>query len=72
MEVQQAVDIVAQHVLASKVEAITESGWEDYPDMGEHSWEDVATKVAQLCPYPEGALFDQAYALLTTLADTEA
>jgi len=70
MNVDQAIDIVAQQLVAN---AAREIEWEDIPDIGEYDWSRVETECLRLTPEPDG--FDEAITMLEERAaaweDTE-
>lgn len=50
MEVDQAIEIVAQQVVHNAVKWELDDGWANMPDIGENDWNRVAEKVLKLCP----------------------
>lgn len=67
MNRREALDIVARRVIADATDGIK---WEDYPDIGEHDWDRVTERVVDLAPDPGGERFEKAYALLSSLANS--
>ena len=60
LDIEGALRIVAQHVLARAAE---DAEWDMYPDIGEYDWAEIAELLTEkLAPYP--ARFDEAYAFL--------
>lgn len=62
-QVNEAIEIVAQHAIAAAVSSGTVD-WEDYPELGEHDWERVLTRMEMNADYPDPDEFDAAYKLL--------
>ena len=69
MTPQEAIDIVATHVIATAAEGVSEDGWCNYPEIGEDDWNAVDKRVAELAPYPRDETYNEAYVLLQGRAD---
>jgi hypothetical protein len=67
-------DVVAQQVIRRWVEYATDwdDGWDDFPDLGEHTWQDVLTVARRLTERPDPEEFAAAYQRLAAMADAEA
>lgn len=65
MTVDEAIEIVAQHIAAEAVRGHPE--WAAYPDLGEHDWMTVVDRLDSLSPYPER--YCEAYELLAERAN---
>ena len=66
----EAIKIVARHVIARAVENITSiDHWEFYDEVGEHDWHEIADRAVQLAPYPDRATYQAAYDYLTGRAE---
>lgn len=64
-------DVVAQQVTWRCVQYTLDDGvdWSDFPDLGEHTWEDVQTIARRLAERPESEEFSAAYRRLAALAE---
>lgn len=62
---QEAVDIVAQHVIAHGAENISRDGWDIYPEIGKDDWLTISERVKRLAAYPDVEQFKAAYDYLT-------
>lgn len=70
MTTDEAIDIVARHVLACM--AAEGVDWEDYPEIGEYDWERVADRIDVIAPFPDAEQSERAYAHLTEPAPSVA
>lgn len=72
MTPDEAIDIVARHYIDKAIRTAVEGGvdWSEYPEVGENDWDRVVKRAESITPTrPETDQFDEAYALLSELAD---
>lgn len=70
MSPDEAVDVIARHLIARSAETGAENGdWDFYAEIAEHDWEDVARRVAALAPFPDGDAVASAEAFLAERAE---
>lgn len=61
----RAVDLVVRHATAT---AVTDVEWEDYPEIGEHDWQAVLTRLDRLHPFPPSGQYYAACGFLAARA----
>jgi hypothetical protein len=66
--VDDAVDVIARHILARAAVA-AECDWDEYPEVGETDWNAVLDRVVFLAPYPDEAELTEATAVLEARAE---
>jgi len=64
----RAKDVIAQ-LIAAEVLRECEPLWENYPEIGEYDWEDIARRVGALLVPPTSEEFAEAYAVLKAGAE---
>ena len=70
LEVNGAIQIVAQHVIANGADHMADVGKGcDYPEISAEDWDTIINVVDFLCKYPDPADFDAAIKLLEERAD---
>jgi hypothetical protein len=69
MTPEEAIDVVARHVIATAARGVAEDGWCNYPDIGEDDWNAVDQRVQVLAPPPADETYNEAYVLLQERAD---
>lgn len=74
MTYDEAVDVMAHAVFAQAAwDGVDDLRWEDYPDLGEHAWEDVIKRADTLVPQgPSQEHIEQATDVLRGSDDPEA
>lgn len=68
----EAIDIVARHVIARAAEDFTADGWEIYDEIGDDDWHAVVDRVDALSEWPDQAQYEAAYDFLAGRAGGEA
>ncbi len=71
MTTDEAVDVIARHLLHAAVMDAGES-WEAYPELGELDWYAVLARAEAIAPTVHPDEFDRAYELLAARASDEA
>ena len=69
MTPEQAIRIIALHVITTGAEGACEDGWGNYPELGEGDWESVVQTVKEIARWPEAAEYRAAYAVLEARAN---
>lgn len=71
--VNGAVDVLARRVIVQLVEWGLGEAWEDWaPDIGEHDWIRVQSRVEALLDDPEAHEYEAAYKFLAARAENDA
>lgn len=73
-QLKSAVDAVANHLVVAALNRTADDGSpgrEDYPDIGEHDWQDVVTRAQQIAQRlaPDPGYYQAAYGFLAHRAE---
>ncbi|GAA3730342.1 hypothetical protein GCM10022239_03670 [Leifsonia bigeumensis] len=66
---EDAIAVIARHVLAHRRDRDWLYGWDFYPEIGEHDWARVEAVLSAASPYPSNAEFEAAYEYLSGRAE---
>ena len=69
MNVEQAIEVVAQQAIQEAVRYWLEDGWENMPDIGQYDYERVAKRAKAMCPDAKLGDFDTALTVLEARAE---
>lgn len=69
MSPDEAVKVVARHLIANAAVSYLDDGWGMYPEVGFYDWEEITEQVKQFAVYPDDEQYNEAYVLLTSRAD---